>query len=181
MLPADLPVGILIVQHMPPGFTAPFARRLDNLCKISVREASQGDPVEPGVVYITPAGQHMTVLRRSTCKAVIHLSTSPEHSLHIPSVDVMMTSVADVFGALAMGVIMTGMGADGVLGMQAILRAGGITVGQDEASCTVYGMPRSCAEAGVLQHVVSLYRIPQQIMQAVHYRPHAATEARSPA
>jgi two-component system chemotaxis response regulator CheB len=174
MLPADLPVGILVVQHMPPGFTGPFARRLDNLCKISVREASQGDVLAPGVVYIAPAGQHMTLLRHGSSKVTIHLSTHPENSLHIPSVDVMMLSVVEVFGPLSMGVIMTGMGADGVLGMKAILSAGGVTIGQDEPSCTVYGMPRSCAEAGVLQSVVSLGRIPQQIMQAVRYRPQAA-------
>jgi two-component system chemotaxis response regulator CheB len=95
----------------------------------------------------------------------------------MPSVDVMMLSVAEEFGSSAMGVIMTGMGADGVLGMKAIAHAGGLTVGQDEASCTVYGMPRSCAEAGVLRYVVSLRRIPHQIMQAVHYRPHATSMA----
>src|SRR5207248_7810608 len=170
MLPADLPVGVLVVQHMPPGFTGPFARRLNNLCKITVREATQGETIAAGVVYIAPAGQHMTAVRRSSSYMAIHLSGLPDNLLHMPSVDVMMLSVAEAFHALSMGVIMTGMGADGVRGMEAILRAGGITVGQDEPSCAVYGMPRSCAEAGILQQVVSLHRIPQQIMQAVRYR-----------
>ena len=172
-LPADLPVGVLVVQHMPQGFTGPFARRLDGLCKASVREAVHDEPVEAGVVYIAPAGQHMTVLRRTPSKVAIRLSHSPDNRPHIPSVDVMMLSVAEVYGAFSMGIIMTGMGADGLQGMQAIARQGGITVGQDEASCTVYGMPRSCAEAGVLQRVVPIPRIPEQILLATRYRQRA--------
>jgi two-component system chemotaxis response regulator CheB len=171
LLPSDLPTGILIVQHMPIGFTAPFARRLDKTCRISVHEANHQEPIKPGVVYIAPAGQHMTVARRSPALVDIHLSTSPAGTLHTPSVDVMMLSVAQTYGAHAMGVIMTGMGADGVRGMQAIAQQGGLTVGQDEATCAVYGMPRSCAESGVLQRVVPLMRIPEQIMLATRYRP----------
>jgi two-component system, chemotaxis family, protein-glutamate methylesterase/glutaminase len=173
MLPADLPVGILIVQHMPKGFTGPFARRLDNLCKVSVREAAHDETIVPGVVYIAPAGQHLTVRRRTPSKVTIHLSNTPEGTLHTPSVDVMMLSVAEVFQALSMGVIMTGMGADGLQGMRAIAKAGGLTVGQDEASCTVYGMPRSCAETGILQRVVPLTQIPEQIVHATQYARHA--------
>jgi two-component system chemotaxis response regulator CheB len=173
MLPADLPVGVLIVQHMPAGFTAPFARRLDGLSKVSVREAVHDEPVEAGTVYIAPAGQQMTVQRRTPSKVAIRLSPTPNDTPHIPSVDVMMLSVAEVYGPLTMGIIMTGMGADGLQGMQEIARRGGMTVGQDEASCAVYGMPRSCAEAGVLQRVVSLLRIPEQILQATRYRQRA--------
>ena len=158
------------MQHMPVGFTGPFARRLDNLCKISVREAAQGDLIDPGVVYIAPAGWQMTVSRRSGSRVGIRLAKGAPNELHVPSVDVMMLSVAEVFRGLAMGVIMTGMGADGARGMEAILHEGGLTVGQDEASCTVYGMPRSCAEMGVLKRVVPLMQIPQQIMQATGYR-----------
>jgi len=169
LLPADLPVGVLVVQHMPKGFTGPFARRLDTLCKVTVREAVHDELIEPGVVYIAPAGQHMTVARKTSSKVAIRLSCSPEGTLHRPSVDVMMRSVAEVYRALCVGVIMTGMGADGVQGMQAITDAGGITVGQDEASCTVYGMPRSCAEAGVVQRVASLTQIPEQILEATNY------------
>lgn len=170
-LPADLAVGILVVQHMPPGFTAPFARRLDHLCKVSVCEAAEGNVVQPGVVYIAPAGLHMTAMRRAPGKVTLHLSRSPQDSRHIPSVDVMMLSVAQAYGSVALGVIMTGMGADGLIGMQAIAHAGGSTLGQDEPSCVVYGMPRACAEAGILQNVVSLARIPEQILQATRYRP----------
>jgi len=170
LLPADLPVSVLIVQHMPPGFTAPLAHRLNNLCKISVREATQGEAIAPGVVYIAPAGLHMTISRPASSSAALHLSHSPEGMPHKPSVDVMMLSVADTFRGLCMGVIMTGMGADGLQGMRAIANAGGLTVGQDEASCTVYGMPRSCAEAGVLRRIVPLVDIPAAILQATRYR-----------
>jgi len=170
MLPEDLPVGVLIVQHMPVGFTGPFARRLDNLCKISVREAAHGDLIEPGVVYIAPAGWQLTVRRRLDSKVGIHLAKGAPNDLHVPSADVMMLSVAEVFRSLAMGVIMTGMGADGARGMEEICHQGGLTVGQDEPSCTVYGMPRSCAEMHVLKRVVPLRQIPQQIMQATGYR-----------
>jgi two-component system, chemotaxis family, protein-glutamate methylesterase/glutaminase len=170
MLPADLSVPVVIVQHMPPGFTGPFARRLNNLCKIQVQEAQADEQLEAGVVYIAPAGKHITVHRQSSSRAAVRLSHLPENSLHTPSVDVMMLSVAEAFHSLAMGVIMTGMGADGAKGMQAIAREGGVTVGQDEASCTVYGMPRACADSGILQRVVSLQQIPQQILHAIHYK-----------
>ncbi len=172
LFPADLPVPVLIVQHMPRGFTGPFAKRLNGLCKVKVREAEQNDPIEPGVVYIAPAGQHMTVVRRSTSRAIVRLATTPEKMLHMPSVDVMMLSAAEVYRSLCMGVILTGMGADGAKGMEAIQREGGVTVGQDEASCTVYGMPRSCAEMGVTQVVVPLLQVPDQILQTIHYKKH---------
>ena len=126
--------------------------------------------VEPGVIYIAPAGLHLTVHRSSVSKTSLRLSQYPPNMLHVPSVDVMMLSVAEAFRGLAMGIIMTGMGADGALGMQAIAREGGLTVGQDERTCTVYGMPRSCAEIGVLKRVVPLLDIPKQILQATRYR-----------
>ncbi len=167
LIPKELPVGILIVQHMPAGFTGPFARRLDNLCKIGVHEAVANETIEPGVAYIAPAGLHMTVWRRSASRFALRIGREPLNTLHTPSVDVMMLSVAEVYRASAMGIILTGMGADGALGMKAIRDAGGYTVGQDEASCAVYGMPRSCAEAGVLQKVVSLMQVLDEIVHAV--------------
>ncbi|HEX4486132.1 MAG TPA: chemotaxis response regulator protein-glutamate methylesterase [Terriglobales bacterium] len=174
MLPGDLAVPVVIVQHMPKGFTGPFARRLDTLCKVTVREAEQNDQLEAGTVYIAPAGQHLTFARRSAnSKATIRLGPLPENSLHMPSVDVMMLSAAETFKSLCMGVILTGMGADGAKGMGAIQKEGGITVGQDEASCTVYGMPRSAAEMGVVQRVVPLQQVPEQIMQITHYKRRA--------
>jgi len=173
-LPADLPVGVLVVQHMPIGFTTPFAKRLDNLCQVAVHEAENGTVIQKGHVYIAPAARHMTVCRRSSSEVALQVSPNPSNTLHIPSVDITMLSVAEAYRALAMGIIMTGMGADGAQGMQAIFKAGGLTVGQDEASCVVYGMPRSCAEMGILKRVVALADIPKQILSAVGY--HAPRE-----
>lgn len=173
LLPGDLSVPILVVQHMPPGFTAPFAQRLNTLCSVSVREAAHRDQLQPGVVYIAPAGKHMTVDRASDSHASISLDTQPEKCLHMPSVDIMMKSVADTFQNHAMGVILTGMGSDGAEGMMAIHRRGGLTIGQDEASCTVYGMPRACAELGALTRVVPLSQVPGQIVQATRTRKRA--------
>jgi two-component system, chemotaxis family, protein-glutamate methylesterase/glutaminase len=169
ILPADTPVPILVVQHMPMGFTAPFAKRLNSLCAVSVCEAKHGEVVQPGVVYIAPAGTHLTIERGSS-RTVTCLSDKPENQLHVPSVDIMMQSVASAYHSLAMGIIMTGMGSDGMQGMSAIHREGGLTVGQDELSCTVYGMPRACAEMRILDRVVPLSGIPHEILEATHYR-----------
>jgi two-component system chemotaxis response regulator CheB len=169
-LPADLPVGMVAVQHMPPGFTGPFAKRLDGMSKMAIREARQGEAVEAGTVYIAPAGQHTTLFSNSGWKASICLSETPQQTLHKPSVDITMTSAAQLYGRYAMGIILTGMGSDGLQGMAAIREAGGITIGQDEATCAVYGMPRCCAEHGILQWIVPLGAIPNLILQAVHYK-----------
>jgi two-component system chemotaxis response regulator CheB len=170
VLPKDLPVPIVVVQHMPPGFIVPFAERLNKLCAISVCEALDREDVRPGVAYLAPAGSHMTVERPTGSRTVIRLSDKPENQAHIPSADVMMKSVAAAFGSLAMGIIMTGMGSDGAQGMKAIHRAGGLTVGQDEMSCEVYGMPHVCAEMGILDRVVPLSQIPNEILQATGHR-----------
>ena len=169
-LPTDFSVPIVVVQHMPPGFTAPFAHRLDTLCRASVCEASHGEIVRPGVIYIAPGGRQLTVDRSPSSRITICLAEKQENQLHVPSVDITMQSVASAFRSQAMGVIMTGMGSDGAQGMSAIHRAGGFTVGQDEASCAVYGMPRVCAEMGVLDRVVPLSQITHEILQATRYR-----------
>ena len=174
VLPGNLAVPILVVQHMPGGFTAPFAERLNKLCTVSVCEASHGQTAEPGVVYIAPAGFHMTVDRSTHSRTLLCLSHHPENQVHTPSADVLMQSVASVFHSQAMGVIMTGMGADGAQGMKAIHLKGGFTVGQDEPSCAVYGMPRICAEMGILDRIVPLSHIPREIMQAARYRKTSA-------
>jgi two-component system, chemotaxis family, protein-glutamate methylesterase/glutaminase len=167
LLPADLPAGIVIVQHMPQGFTGPFARRLDGLSKLTVHEAVDGEAIKPGLALLAPATWHMTLFRRSATQYSVRLSKNPPKTLHTPSVDVMMLSAAEVCGASVMGVIMTGMGYDGSLGMRAIHEKGGRTLGQDEASCAVYGMPRACAEMGTLDRVVPLSHISEEIIHAV--------------
>lgn len=165
-LPADLAAGVLIVQHMPPGFTGPLAKRLDSLSAIAVHEAADGLIIQPGEVLIAPAGSHMTVERGAMGKFTIRIGDEPATTLHKPSVDVTMLSVAEALGARAMGVILTGMGSDGARGMAAIHERGGITVGQDEASSVVYGMPRACAERKVLRRVVPLASVGAEIIAA---------------
>lgn len=172
--PANFPLPILIVQHMPEGFTGPFAQRLDKLCSIRVREAVDRESIEGGIAYIAPAGMHMRVRRKPASGTTsVSLSRRAENATHIPSIDVLMKSVAETFKSRSIGVIMTGMGCDGAEGMSAIHRQGGFTVGQDEATCAVYGMPRVCADLGVLSRVVPLYAIPAQIIQAARRRRHA--------
>lgn len=167
LFPRDLPVPILIVQHMPAGFTNAFAQRLNKLSAIAVHEAVPRERIQPGVAYIAPAGLHMRVeLRLSDSQPIISLDPHPDDVLHIPSVNILMKSVAAIFKDRALGVIMTGMGSDGAEGMEAIHRQGGFTLGQDEATCAVYGMPRVCAELGVLSRIVPLSQIPAQIIQA---------------
>ena len=171
LLPRDLPVPILIVQHLPVGFTASFAQRLSQLCSIPVEEGRNGQRVQSGVVYIAPAGVHMRVRRRdSDAKVVLSLSPDPFAALHVPSVDVLMKSVAEVYGDHALGIILTGMGSDGAEGMSAIYHNGGFTIGQDEATSAVFGMPRACADLGVLSRVVALADIPANILEATRQR-----------
>jgi len=170
VLPGDLPVPILVVQHMPVGFTGPFARRLDGLCQLHVQEASQGQSLEPGTVSIAPAGWQLTVCRRGP-KLAVNLSKEPAGTLHMPSVDVMMLSAAEACGSRALGLILTGMGSDGEHGMQALYSRGALTIGQDERSCAVYGMPRACAEQGTLHRVLPLDEIPRELLRAVSLQP----------
>jgi len=169
MLPANLPVPVVIVQHMPAGFTGPFARRLDLLCRIHVKESEPNEPLLPGVVYIARAGEQLRVLRRGAT-AFAHMSAMPTNTPHIPSVDILMLSAADQYAQYAMAIILTGMGCDGQRGVSAIYRAGGYTLGEDESTCTVYGMPRACAESGVLHHVALLDAIPAEIVRIVGAR-----------
>jgi two-component system chemotaxis response regulator CheB len=171
--PHDFSLSILLVQHLPPGFTGAFAQRMNALCSVTVREASHGETIQSGAIYIAPARMHLTVLRPSDSRAIIWLDTHPADCLYLPSIDVLMKSVAEAFRNGALGVIMTGMGNDGAEGMKAIHCLGGFTIGQDEASCTVYSMPWACAQLGVLSRVVPLLEIPSQILQATHYRRRA--------
>ncbi len=169
--PQDFPVPILIVQHMPPGFTTALTKRLDRLCSIRVREGRNREQVEPGVAYIAPAGVHMTVERRGfDSQILISLRGLPNDVPYVPSIDVLMRSVADLYGNCAAGVIMTGMGRDGAEGMNAIYRRGGLTIGQDEASCVVYGMPRVCAQRGLLTSVLPLSQIARELLGATSCR-----------
>jgi two-component system chemotaxis response regulator CheB len=165
-LPQELPVPVVVVQHMMFGFSTSLASRLDQISQVSVREAVAGDILQPATVYIAPVGQHLTFLRRSPDICTIMLSETPA-TQHRPSIDIAMLSAAEVFGNSAMGVILTGMGDDGSRGMKAIHDAGGWTLGQDQASCAVYGMPRVCAKIGVLRRVVPLKNIAREMLRAL--------------
>lgn len=145
-LPADCP-GIMIAQHMPPGFTKSFAQRLDGMCRIHVKEAEHGERVLPGYAYIAPGGYHLA-LGRSGANYVAHLTQDDAVNRHRPSVDVLFDSVARNAGVNAIGVLLTGMGKDGAAGLLRMRNAGAHTFAQDEASCVVFGMPREAIELG---------------------------------
>lgn len=161
-LPEDFSSSILIVQHMPPAFTGPFARRLDGKSRIPVKECVDGEIIEKGCAYVAPGGFHLKV-RKSGGSLRVHLDSVPVDKLFIPSVDVMKLSVAEHYRGRILGVIMTGMGNDGLQGMKRIKAGGGMTLAQDEASCVVYGMPKACVEEGIVDKVVPLEQLAGEI------------------
>jgi two-component system chemotaxis response regulator CheB len=154
-LPGDFPGSIVVVQHMPEGFTDMFARRLNECCAIDVKEAQSGDMLVAGRALICPGNRHMRVRRMSLGNMVV-LSDEERVNGHRPSVDILFQSAASEFGNQAIGLIMTGMGEDGAEGLGMMRRAGAITVAQDEQSCVVFGMPKAAIERGYAQRVVSL-------------------------
>jgi two-component system chemotaxis response regulator CheB len=170
-MPADGP-AFVIVQHMPAGFTAAFARQLGRSCRLLVAEARDGDAVEPGCALIAPGGLHTRVLR-SAAGYYVSVGDGPLVSRHRPSVDELFRSVAAAAGADAVGVLLTGMGDDGASGLCEMRRAGAATVAQDEASCVVFGMPRAAALRGAVDELTPLPEIPQAILQR-NVRPLAA-------
>lgn len=155
--------GMVIVQHMPENFTAAFAKRLNDLCEIEVKEAAHGDRVIPGRALIAPGGKHM-LLKRSGAQYHVDVIDGPLVSRHRPSVNVLFRSVAQQAGKNALGIIMTGMGDDGAQGLKEMRDAGAQTLGQDERSCVVYGMPKEANKLGATQKEVPLGKIPLEIM-----------------
>lgn len=164
-LPVDMP-PIIIVQHMPPIFTKSFADRLNSLCKLEVREAVDQEIVTPGKVLIAPGNYHM-VLKRSGAQYYVEIKDGPLVFHQRPSVEVLFQSVATYAGANAIGVIMTGMGADGAKGLLEMKKAGAYTIAQDEASCIVFGMPKEAIHMGAAMQVTSLENIPQVLMENI--------------
>jgi two-component system chemotaxis response regulator CheB len=163
-LPAGMP-PILVTQHMPAGFTTSFARRLNDECALSVTEAQDRQPVTAGTVYLANGACHLELIRAGTDFAC-RLHNGPPVGGHRPSVDILFHSVARAAAGRAVGVILTGMGRDGADGLLAMRRAGGRTIGQDEASCVVYGMPCAAKAAGAVEMELCLQRIPQGILDA---------------
>jgi two-component system chemotaxis response regulator CheB len=161
--PADFPVPIAIVLHMPVGYTAMYAEKLDEVCAIEVKEAGEGDLLLPGRALVARAGQHLTLRRTVTGDVVAHLTVNPIDKLHRPSVDVLFKSGADTFRSHVLAVVMTGMGSDGTEGAAWIKAQGGTVLTEAEKSCVIYGMPRSVAEAGLSDLAVPLDEMVQQI------------------
>lgn len=164
-MPRNSP-GIIVVQHMPATFTKPFANRLNDVCEMDVKEAQNGDHVGIGQVLIAPGNLHM-VLRRSGARYYVELGEGRNVSGHKPSVDVLFNSVAKAAGANAIGVILTGMGADGAKGMSAMHAVGAPTIAQDEKSCVVFGMPKVAIEKGGVDHIISLDKIAKKTIELV--------------
>ncbi len=165
-LPGSLPSGIVIVQHMPPGFTRSLAERLNSLSALTVKEAENNDVLRHGLVLIAPGNFHMT-LERQHNKTVVKLNQNPPIGGLRPSVDPMMESVASLYKQRAVGVILTGMGHDGSLGITAIKKYHGITIAEDKSTAVVYGMPKSAIELGVVDHVVPLQAVADEIIKSV--------------
>jgi two-component system chemotaxis response regulator CheB len=166
-LPDDFPVPIVMVMHMPVGYTEMYAQKLNEISRLKVSEAREGDEVKGGAVLLAPAGRHLTLIRQANGAVVTHLDARPFDSAHRPSVDVLFQSAAALFGSRTLGVVMTGMGSDGKQGAAWIKSQGGLVFTEAEQSCIVYGMPLSVVEAGLSDKSVPLERMAQTILEVV--------------
>jgi len=165
-LPADFPAGVAISQHMPKGFTASFAERLNKSSMIRIKEARDGDEFEPGKALLCPGGSHM-FFRRSGEKVITVLRERKTTDKYVPSVDIMMASLAEVYGSMAMGIVLTGMGNDGATGMLDIKKAGGYTIVESEETAVVFGMPSEVIKAGAAGRVLPVSEIPDEIIRLI--------------
>lgn len=166
-LPKDFPTPIVIAQHMPPNFTGPFAERLNQLSQIVVKEAEEGESLKNGVAYIAPGRGHMRVKRPRGIETVVTISENKEEFIYRPSVDALMFSVAEFFPGRALGVILTGMGNDGLKGLTELKKTGGRIFAQNEETCVVYGMPKAVVDAGIADKVLSIEEMAGEIINAV--------------
>jgi two-component system, chemotaxis family, protein-glutamate methylesterase/glutaminase len=165
---AELPPicpAVVIVQHMPPNFTAAFAKRLDGLCRITVKEAQNNDRVVPGCALIAPGGKHV-LIQRSGAQYFVEVREGPPVNRHCPSVDVLFRSAAKAAGPNALGIIMTGMGDDGARGLKEMRNAGAHTIAQDEQTCVVFGMPKEAIRMEAVERIMPLDELPRAILQA---------------
>jgi two-component system chemotaxis response regulator CheB len=167
LFPADFPVPIAVVLHMPVGYTAMYAARLNDISPLHVVEAGNNEAVTPGVMYLAPAGQHLSFLRGEDGGVRTHLDLAPADTQHRPSVDVLFRSAAEVYGGRVLGVVMTGMGNDGLVGSAHVQAKGGRILTEAESSCVVYGMPRSVVEAGVSDRVATLQDMATAITEMI--------------
>ena len=166
-LPAQFPASVLIAQHMPGTFTKAFAKRLNQSSPLEVKEAEQGDALEKGKVYIAPGGFHLKIHRRVR-SIDLAITQEPREALYKPSANVLLASIADGVGKRGLGVILTGMGNDGLEGVRALKSRGGMAIAQDNASCVVYGMPRAIVEAGLADVVVDINAMSEAILEHLY-------------
>jgi two-component system chemotaxis response regulator CheB len=166
-LPADFPLAVAIVLHMPIGYTEFFAKSLSMVSRLAVAEAQDGDVFRPGLVLLAPAGQHLSFARGNNKTVVARLSLTPFDLPHRPAVDVLFRSAAEVYGNRTLGVVLTGMGSDGTLGSAWVKAQGGRVFTEAEETCVVYGMPRSVAEAGLSDKSVPLDIMSEAILGAI--------------
>ncbi|MCP4398100.1 MAG: chemotaxis response regulator protein-glutamate methylesterase [bacterium] len=159
MLPEDFPCGIIVVQHMPPGFTKPLADRMNKNSKITVKEAETGDEVRPGLALIAPGGYHLYLKQDVRQKIVARTDPEPSHYIHIPSIDITFADVADIYRRRSIGIILTGMGKDGVEGLEKIKENGGYSIAEDESTCVVFGMPEVAIRRGIVDKIAPIYDI----------------------
>jgi two-component system chemotaxis response regulator CheB len=166
-LPADFKVPIVMVMHMPVGYTELYAQKLDEISQLKVREASEGMALSGGEVLLAPAGRHLTLRREVNGTIITHLSAQPFDTQHRPSVDVLFQSAAEIFGSRVLGIVMTGMGSDGKQGAAWIKSQGGLIFTEAEESCVVYGMPWAVQEAGLSDKVFPLESMAQAILEVI--------------
>lgn len=159
-IPVDFPYGVIVGIHMPKAFTGPYADRLNAKCSMNIREAVDGDVLKPGLALVAPGGMHTTLVRQGSniVVKVIPTTAYPQY-VYVPSVDLLMSTMAEATGGSMLGVILTGMGNDGFKGMQLLKSKGGVTIAQDEATSTIYGMPKACVDGGVADEVLPLGQI----------------------
>jgi two-component system chemotaxis response regulator CheB len=166
-LPKDFPVPIVIAQHMPANFTGPFAERLNQISQIEVREAKEGDVLKAGLALVAPGGMHMKIARPRGVETIVKMMESNDELIYRPSVDVLMQSVSEFFPGRALGVILTGMGNDGVKGMTSMKQTGCRIFAQNAETCVVYGMPRAVVDAGIADKILSIDEMAGEIINAV--------------
>lgn len=166
-LPADFPVPVVVAQHMPANFTGPFSERLNQISSVTVKEAAEGDVLRPGLVLVAPGGGHMRLARKKTLETVVTISEAREDFIYRPSVDALMSSVAEFFPGRALGVILTGMGNDGLKGITELKKTGARIFAQNEETCVIYGMPKAVVDAGLADKVLSIEEIAGELVNSV--------------
>ncbi len=167
VLPSDFPAGILIAQHMPAAFTGPFAKRLDGVCRITVKEAEDGERLQHGVAYVAPGGKHLRIDQKVS-RIDVRVVEEPREALYKPSASVLFDSVATGVGRRALGVVLTGMGSDGLDGMRVLKAKGGRALAQSDSTCVVYGMPKAIVDAGLADEIVDIDEMGEAILHNLY-------------